>query len=328
MLVPPHRVSGPVHRRVPLGQPAVVLVVPPADHTRHRNAHRSTRLDHRAVTAIQPLVGQRQLAQRVVHVRVHAGVVQHHVRLDLFDQRAQAAEGQTPARRGRMRFALALDVLAIEQRGEVRLVAVALGQREVEVARRLASREVLAAVHGKRKDIRRVGERDRGAVAVVHIQVDDEHVPGEALAAEEGGGHGEVVEDAKARAEAGMGVVRAAGEVAREAVLEGEPCGEDRPAHGGFRAVDQPLGPGQADAPHRVSRQLPGRECRYIVRVVDQRQHVVAGPLGGVERTGLRHARFHQHVSQQVELRHGKAMPLRQRRDVPIAMDQRKRRQT
>ena len=60
-------------------------------------------------------------------------------------------------------------------------------------------------------------ENGGGAIALVHVEVDDGGAGGEAFAPQPERGHGEVVEDAEAGALRAKGVMGAAGQVAAEA---------------------------------------------------------------------------------------------------------------
>jgi hypothetical protein len=93
----------------------------------------------------------------------------------------------------------------VVERGQVGLVGAAIGQLHVQVARFLAEGEVLRAVQREREHGRVVAEDRRRAVALVHVQVDDEHPQQRAVLAVPLGlhqprGHRHVVEDAVARA--------------------------------------------------------------------------------------------------------------------------------
>ncbi|MNH42979.1 hypothetical protein D3C79_1047840 [compost metagenome] len=92
-----------------------------------------------------------QVAQGVVLVHIDAGVVQHQVGLV---QRQQVVEG-------------------IVHDLEVGGVAHAAGQGDVPVALRLAGREVLFTVQGHGDRVGCVLEDARGAVALVHVAVED-----------------------------------------------------------------------------------------------------------------------------------------------------------
>ena len=131
---------------------------------------------------------------------------------------------------------------------EVGAVGEAVGQREVEVRGGLARRVVALGVQRQGEDVGAAGEDAGGAVALVDVAVDDEHAGDEALVEQRLGGDGDVVEDAEAGAAVGAGVVRAAGHVAGEPVLEREAGGEQRAGGGEEGAAGDGGGVGQADA--------------------------------------------------------------------------------
>ena len=95
----------------------------------------------------------------------------------------------------------------------VLVVADAIGQRHVEVAALLAEGKVGGAVHRAGEDPRVVLEDRSGAVALMHVEVDDGHVPDPPGVDHRDGGHCHVVEDAVAFATIAKRMVGAAGEV-------------------------------------------------------------------------------------------------------------------
>ena len=105
---------------------------------------------------------------------------------------------------------------------EIGPVAEAVGQADIEVGVFLAQRVVALAVHRKGEHSLFVAENMRGAVALMHIQVDNEDTPGQLLIEQIIGGHGLVVKTAKTFAAVGKGVVGAAGHIHRHAVFERE----------------------------------------------------------------------------------------------------------
>ncbi|MNH26982.1 hypothetical protein D3C79_870720 [compost metagenome] len=91
-------------------------------------------------------------------------------------------------------------------------------------------------------------ENPRGAIALVHVAVEDQHLvhpPGfQQVAADDR----QVVEDAKAGGMIVVGVVSAAGQVTGDAMLQGLFGGQQRAADRSYRASGQGFAPGQAEA--------------------------------------------------------------------------------
>ena len=111
----------------------------------------------------------------------------------------------------------------------------------------LARGVVALGVQREGQDVGAAGEDAGGAVALVDVAVDDQDAGDAALVDERLGGDGDVVEDAEAGAAVGPGVVRAAGHVAGEAVLEREAGGEQGAGGGEEGAAGDGGGVGQAD---------------------------------------------------------------------------------
>jgi hypothetical protein len=111
----------------------------------------------------------------------------------------------------------------------------------------LACREVLLAVqrHGDR--LRRVVQDACGAVALVHVAVEDQHPVDPAAFQQVMADHRQVVEDAEAGRVVVVGV-GAAGQVAGQAVLQRLFGRQQRAADRAHRAPGQGFAPGQAEA--------------------------------------------------------------------------------
>lgn len=128
-------------------------------------------------------------------------------------------------------------------------------------------------------------------------------------------GHGHVVEHAKAASLVGIGVVRAAGQVAGDAparaTSHGHAAGGDGGAHRAACALGHGRAPGKTDFALRGGGQGAGGNGVDIARRVGQGQFAV----GRGRRHLQRHAgqvRSHG-VAQQAVLGHGKTVPLGQR---------------
>ena len=157
---------------------------------------------------------------------------------------------------------------------EVGAVAEAVGQGTVEVRAGLARGVVALGVEREGEDVGAAGEDARGAVALVHVAVDDEDAGDDALVEERLGGDGHVVEDAVAGAALGAGVVRAAGHVAGDPVLEREAGGEERAGRREEGAAGDGGGVGQADGAR-----LGGGEG-LVRHPLDVRERVDGGDAG------------------------------------------------
>ncbi len=119
----------------------------------------------------------------------------------------------------------------------------------------------------------RVGSEDvGGAVALVHVAVDHQHALGEPVAAQRGDRHGDVVEEAVAARERVPGMVRAAAEVQRHAVLQRMPCRRDRAGDRPAPALDQLGRPRQPEAALLAHRQPTVADAREQVAVVHRAQ--------------------------------------------------------
>ncbi len=131
-----------------------------------------------------------------------------------------------------------------------------------------------------REDARVAGEDRRRAVALVHVEVDDDDAQ-RRLGLEHAGGDRDVVEDAVAAAARGGGVVGAAGEVGGNALAKGSARRRNRRPDRAARALDHLLAPRKAD------RALLGRAERSARHRADIRGVVDKGQLRVARRRGL-----------------------------------------
>jgi hypothetical protein len=97
------------------------------------------------------------------------------------------------------------------------------------------------------EDPRLVGEHGRGAVALVDVGVEHQHPLDPALGQEHRRRHRQIVPHAEPAAEGAVGVVGAASQVARPAVVEGGPGRRQRAAHRGQGSSHQRRRPRQPD---------------------------------------------------------------------------------
>ena len=94
------------------------------------------------------------------------------------------------------------------------------------------------------------------AVPLMHVEVDDRGALDPAVALQRADGDGDVVEYAEAFAVIRKGVVRSAGEIHRDPVLDRVARRLDRAARGAVRSLDERLGPGESEPPLFVAGQL------------------------------------------------------------------------
>lgn len=158
------------------GQGLAVFAVAAADHPDHWDVAAQAMAQYGFVAGGDSGVGEFQVAQGVVLVHVHAGVVQHQVRL---------VEGQQV-------------VEGIVHHLQVGGVAHAHGQGDVPIAAGLACGKILFAVQGNRHRIRGVFQNARRAIALVHVAVEDQYPPNPATFQEIAADDRQVVEDAVA----------------------------------------------------------------------------------------------------------------------------------
>ena len=211
---------------------------------------------------------------------------------------------------------------------EVRAVGGARRHVDVEVGRALAEREVLAAVHREREDVRLVGEDGRGAVALVHVEVDDRHAAHAALAPRPRGRDGQVVEDREARAVAAVRVVRAARAVAREAVPQRQLRRQHRSGHLQLRPLDElRLGDlaTEADAARGVGVQAAVDERAVVRLVVDGGEGAGGQRRRLVDQRGLKPPLPLQDAVEVLELPHREAVCARPWAGVARVVDERRR---
>jgi hypothetical protein len=79
-----------------------------------------------------------------------------------------------------------------------------------------------------------------------------------------------VVEDAEAFAVIGEGMMRSAGEIHRDPVLDRVPCGLARSARRPVRTFDDRFGPRKSETPFFIGREPSGCESIDVVGGVDQ----------------------------------------------------------
>ena len=162
------------------------------------------------------------------------------------------------------------------------------------------------------------GEDGVRAVALMDVEVDDGRAAHAPLAPQQPDRDGDVVEHAEALAVIGEGVMRSAGEVHRDAVLQRMARRGDRAADGAIRALDERLRPGKAEPAQlgRVERAARGTGARS--RACARARSASSLTRSGIEHVIGRHDPFGDHrLAQHRVLRHREAMALGERKGVP-----------
>jgi hypothetical protein len=204
-----------------------VVAVAAGHRQRDRDLERAEQAEDAAVARQQACGAELEAAEPVAFVRVGAGEIERQAERLLAVLVGEHAQGTV-------------------ERAQVVGVAAAVGQGDVEVARRLAEREVPGAVERDREHARVAGEDRRRAVALVDVEVDDDDAQ-RRLGLQQARRDGDVVEDAVAAAARRRRVVRAAGEVGGDALVERGPGRRHRRTHRPARALDHLLAPWKAD---------------------------------------------------------------------------------
>ncbi len=124
-----------------------------------------------------------------------------------------------------------------------------MGKRNVPVTLGFACGEVLFAVQRNSDGVCRVVQDTRGAVALMHVAVEDQYAVDPAAGQQVMADHRQVIKDAKARRVIVVGVMGATRQVAGQPMFEGLFRRQYRTAHRTHGALGQCFAPGQAEAP-------------------------------------------------------------------------------
>jgi len=159
--------------------------------------------------------------------------------------------------------------------GEQRQICVVAGvvrQLDVEITGDFVKRVVPAAVHAEREDAVIVGEHGVRSVSLVHVEIDDGSTVDQAIALQGANRDRDVIEDAEPFTVRRKGVMRAAGQVHRDAVLQ---CGARRfvgSTGGAIRPFDQRERPGKAKSSFFIGGQGSMGETVDVIGGVHEQQ--------------------------------------------------------
>lgn len=223
---------------------------------------RFVKIENALVASPQSSAGEGKLTEGVFFQRIDASLVKQEVKL--LDR--ELGEGPVEA-------------------GEVVGIAGVVGQMDIEVALFFAEREVAFGVDGASEGAWIVGEHGGSAVALMDIEIENEHVSNAWSLERRKSTDGEIVEDAVSGAKVAVGVVSAAGHIPGDtAVLEHMLQGLQTPpgdAEGAFDNGGRPRA--QADAPDGFGRQGAFEETIYIVGGVRHDEFGAGGLTGALD---------------------------------------------
>ena len=185
-------------REVDVDDVVDVLGIAAGHADRDRNARSPKTFEHVRIAGTQACLAETEKAQPVAFERIGARQVDRGVRaaaLDRLDQR-------TP------------------ERLQLYLVARSIGQRDIEIAARLQRRVIARGVDREREDIR-IARADFGrAVALMHIEIDDQHGPNTCNRLCVTRCDHRIIEDTVAAAARMRRMMGAAGQIDRDAVTQ------------------------------------------------------------------------------------------------------------
>ena len=279
-----------------------VVAVAAGHRQRDRNAQRAERGEDAAVALEQAGRAELEPAEPVAFVRVGAGEV----------------EGEAERLRR---------VLARRAPSSARVERGAGSRRRRSRRAGAMSRSLAALRNGKFfapcseivNTLGVAGEDRRRAVALVDVEVDDDDPAAARLRLQQPRRDGDVVEDAVAAAARRRRVMRAAGEIGGDALDERGARGRDGRADRAARALDHLLAPRKADRAllggAERARRSPPRRSRVVDAQADRRRSAGCG-LVRVEVGERRDA-----LAQEPVLGARKAVPGRQRQEVPVGVE-------
>ncbi|EGF32008.1 hypothetical protein IMCC9480_3055 [Oxalobacteraceae bacterium IMCC9480] len=268
--------------------------------TGHRNSHRNAALpggfEHHPVALCQTLEGQFHASQPIAFVRVGTGQKNNQLRVKARKQRCQRAG----------------------QRLQVGRIADIIRQADIEITDRFLKRVVAFTVQRQREH-RVVARKNLGsAISLMDIQVHDRNTAGPPFRLHQARGNGRIIEDAKSFAMRRMRMMRATGQVHRNAILERRATGSDGGTGGPPRTLDHAGRPRKTDAFLLFIRQLTSADLADVVRMMRQRQHAITDIRGFSEVDAGRDAG--SAFAQQAVLLHRKTVSGRQRQNKMVAV--------
>jgi len=163
----------------------------------HGDAPASAFRKHQAVAFGEAVQGQGEAAEPVFGQGVDPCLIQHQIGAEI--EHGGQVVGEGP---------------------QVGVVAGAVGQVDVQVRGDPVVGEVFCPLHGEHENVRMARQDGGVAVALMNVQIDDGDAPGPAFGEDLQRRDGEIVEDTVTGAEIAVGVVGAAGKLARQAEFQ------------------------------------------------------------------------------------------------------------
>ena len=194
-------------------------------------------------------------------MRIDAGIEEHEIRLGGVEQARQ------------MRL----------QNLQIGVVLHPIRQADIEIARDLANGIVLLRMHGEGEEIRLVAQAIGRAVALMHVEIDDERVADGAFPPQRLGGDGDIVEDAEAGTGLALSVMAAAGGAAGKPVLQRHARREQRARSRSPGTAHHARADRQADAALDLPRHRTGKHLIDVSPIMSQRDDVGGGFIRGNE---------------------------------------------
>jgi hypothetical protein len=152
---------------------------------------------------------------------------------------------------------------------EIPRIVDAVGQRHIEVAALLVERIVAGPVHRTGEHTWVVGEDRRRPVALMHVEVDHRHLADPSGLEQRHRRHRDVVEHAIPFTAIAESVMRAAGQVGRDAIPERGACRRECPTDRPARPFNHLRRPRETDAPLLLGGQPAVAHARHVVGGVD-----------------------------------------------------------
>lgn len=161
-----------------------------------------------------------------------------------------------------------------------------------------------------------------GAVALMHVTVEDQYAVDPPAGQQVMADHREVIEDAKAGRVIVMRMMGATRQVAGQAVFQRLFGGQYRAADRAHSAPGQGFVPGQAEAALVFTGQLAAQVAFDIPRFMGEGQNLCRAQLRAQQLAVLGQAAVHQVVAQQAKLIHGEPVVRWELGAVVVVVDQ------